>query len=122
MKQNPKWNVGCMNGKKVVSSRKIAEYLKMPYFDFVLALANAQIDYYSYKNKRGELDEVEEMYFELTAQGHAKDIWMTSNGLIWGLAELDKFPKLNDDPLSKLMHFLSKNSSETGVFPQGEES
>lgn len=108
MKQNPKWNVGCMNGKKVVSSRKIAEYLKMPYFDFVLALANAQINYYSYKNRLGELDEVEEMYFELTAQGHAKDIWMTSNGLIWGLRELRAFPKSSEAPLFELMAFLSQ--------------
>ena len=52
---------------------------------------------------------------------YAKDIWMTSNGLLWGLAELDEFPKLNDDPLSKLIRCLSQKSGVIEGLQQEDE-
>lgn len=115
MVKNVKWDIGCMMGERVVSGRQIAEYLQMPYYDrFVLALAYAEINYYSYKNSHGELDEVEEMYFELTTTGRPKDIWMTLQGVLWGLRELRAFPKSSEDPLWKLIDFLSEKDNMTG--------
>lgn len=121
MKQKPKWTVGCMNGKKVASSRQVAEYLQMQYEMFVVALSRAETEYYSYKKRCGKLDEMEEIYFELTTKGYPKDIWMTSNGLILGLVVLDKYPKLYDDPLSKLIGCLSQKSGVIEGLPQEDE-